>query len=380
MSALLAFDSPMRDPVTRHEVGEPVADPIGFIVHDDVTTVVGSVHEEGIFARREDVVDQFLSHADLGRLELEQKGSLSDDLLDAEILRRALAKLDVSSVVVPPTFRLLVADYLRDKGIDVSVDADVWARRRRRKNAWELEAIERAQRAAETAMLAAARMLREAEPTGDGHLRFEGEVLTAEIVREAMSAELLTQGAESEGILVQSGAGPMKGHDLGSGPIRRNETVIIDCFPRERRQGAYSDMTRTFVPGRPSPEVQKLHAHCREALDVALDAIRPGRSDVFTKVAEFFNAKGYPTKLHHRGPDRMTSGFTHSLGHGVGLEIHEPPSLGINSEELVEGDVVAVEPGLYFEGVGNIRLEDTVVVSGDGAERFTDPYPYDLEP
>lgn len=380
MSALLAFDSPLRDPVTRHEVGEPVADPIAFIVHDEVTTVVGSVHEEEAFARRDDVVDQFLSDVDLGRLELEQEGSLSDDFLEAEILRRALAKLGVTSVVVPPTFRLLVADFLRENGIEVSVDADVWSLRRRRKNPWELEAIERAQRAAETAMLLAARMLREAEPTTDDQLRFEGEVLTAEIIREAMSAELLTQGAESDSILVQSGAGPMKGHALGSGPIRRNETIIIDCFPRERRHGAYSDMTRTFVPGRPSDEVRKLHAHCREALDIAFDAIRPGRSDVFAKVAEFFHDKGYPTKLHHRGPDRMKSGFTHSLGHGVGLEIHEPPLLGIRSEELVEGDVVAVEPGLYFEGVGNIRLEDTVVVTSDGAERFTDPYPYDLEP
>ena len=139
-------------------------------------------------------------------------------------------------------------------------------------------------------------------------------------------------------------------------------------------------MTRTFVPGRATTEVKKLHEHCREALDIALDAIRPGRSDAFRKVAEFFNDKGYPTKLHHQDPGRLTSGFTHSLGHGVGLEIHEPPLLSINSEELVEGDVVAVEPGLYFEGVGNVRLEDTVVVTADGAERFTDPYPYDLEP
>ncbi len=380
MSALLAFDSPARDPVTRHEVGEPVVDPIAFIVDEGTTIVVGSAHEEEIFARRDDVVDQFFSASELGSLELQQEGSLAPDLQEAEIVRRALAKLGISSVVVPPTFRLQVADYLRDRDVEVTVDAERWALRRRKKNPWELEAIERAQRAADTALLAAARMLREAEPTDEGLLRFEGEVLTAELVRETMAAELLTQGAESEGILVQSGAGPMMGHSLGSGPIRRNETVIIDCAPRERRHGAFSDTTRTFVPGRVTDEVRRLHADCRAALDIAFECLRPGRSDAFHKVAEFFQAQGHPTKLHHRGPERMRKGFTHSLGHGVGLEVHESPSLGLHAEVLIEGDVVAVEPALYFEGMGNVRLEDTVLVTPDGPRRFTDPYPYELEP
>ena len=380
MTTFLAYGAPVRDPVLRHEVGEPIADPCIFIDQDGKRTVVGSAYEEDVLARREDVVDQFVSSQELGVVELEADAGFPHRLIGAEIVRRSLDRVGATSAVIPPSFPVVVADYLREKAVDLTVDAAAWDLRRRRKAPWELEAIERAQRAAETAMLTAAHMLRESEPTTEGHLRFEGEILTAELLREAMEAELLTQGAESNSILIQSGAGPMMGHAQGTGPILPNQTCIIDCFPRERKHGAFSDMTRTFVPGRPSQEVVDLHADCRAALEVALDALRPGASDAFRKVADFLNERGHPTKLHHQGGTVLKKGFNHSLGHGVGLEVHEAPDMGIRSDALVEGDVVAVEPGLYYEGIGGIRLEDTVIVTGDGAQHFTDPYPYDLEP
>ncbi|MDQ3987100.1 MAG: M24 family metallopeptidase [Actinomycetota bacterium] len=380
MTTFLAYEVPARDPVLRHEIGEPVADPCAFIDQDGKRTVVASAYEEDVFARREDVVDQFVSSQELGVVDLETDAAFPQHLIGPEIVRRALERVGATSAVIPPSFPVVVADYLRDKQVDLSVDAAAWGLRRRRKNPWELEAIERAQRAAETAMLAAVHMLRDSEPTMDGRLRFEGEIVTAELLREAMGAELLTQGAESDSILIQSGSGPMMGHALGTGPILPDETCIIDCFPRERKHGAFSDMTRTFVPGRVSQEIKSLHADCRAALEIAFEALRPGASDAYRKVAEFLNERGHPTRLHHQEATVLKEGFNHSLGHGVGLEVHEPPSMGIRSDALVEGDVVAIEPGLYYEGLGGIRLEDTVIVTGDGAQHFSDPYPYDLEP
>jgi Xaa-Pro aminopeptidase len=273
-----------------------------------------------------------------------------------------------------------VADHLRECGVEVVVDADAWIARRRRKAPWEVEGIERAQRAADTAMLTAARMLGEAEPAGSGVLRFEGEVLTAELIREAMVAELLSLGAESEDILVHSGDACLEGHDPGYGPILPDTSCIIDCFPRDRRSGCFTDMTRTFVVGSLPDELKELHRHCRAALDIALDAMRPGADDVFSKVTEYFHAQGFPTQVHHSGPGPLHEGFSHGLGHGVGLEIHERPWMGRRSDPLETGDVVAVEPGLYFRGTGGVRLEDTVLITDDGVVSFTDPYPYDLEP
>ncbi|HEU4481271.1 MAG TPA: M24 family metallopeptidase, partial [Actinomycetota bacterium] len=213
-----------------------------------------------------------------------------------------------------------------------------------------------------------------------GQLRFEGEILTSEWIRAAMSADLLSQGAESEEIIVQSGDACLEGHELGSGPILPDQSCIIDCFPRERRTGVYSDTTRTYVPGKPSPELKKLHRIVRDALEIAFESIKPGADDAHSKVAEYFHSQGMPTREHHTGEGSLKEGFFHSLGHGVGLEVHEAPSVGRRSDPLQEGDVIAIEPGLYFPGVGGVRLEDTVLVTDLGGVHFTDPLPYDLTP
>lgn len=379
-TTFLLYDDAVRSPEMRHEIGEPVMDPLTFVDHDGRRIVVASSLEESLLARREDMIDEVWNIHELGAEELVADPAFPLPLIGPELVRRALGKLNVLSVSVPPNFRTLVADYLRDKGIEVTVDSEAWALRRRRKTPTELEGTERAQRAAETALLAAMHMLREAEPASGGRLKFEGEVLTAEWMREAMSAELLSQGAESDDIIIQSGDQCLDGHDLGTGPIAPDESLIIDCFPRDRRTGAFSDMTRTFVHGEPSAKLAKMHADCKAALEIAFESLRPGRNDAFEKVAGHFHSLGYPTQLRHNGSGPLVEGFSHSLGHGVGLEVHERPWMGRRSDELVEGDVVAVEPGLYFRGVGGVRLEDTVVITDDGVEHFTDPFPYDLEP
>ncbi|HZA42063.1 MAG TPA: M24 family metallopeptidase [Actinomycetota bacterium] len=380
MTTFLLYDDSVRSPEMRHEIGLAVGDPIVFLDHAGRRIVVGSILERGGFERREDVVDEFWSHDELGYDDLIKDPGFPLHNIGPELVLRALRRAEVDSAVVPPTFRLNVADYLRDAGITLDVDAEQWQVRRRHKTPWELEGIERAQRAAETAMLTAARMLREADATSDGRLRFEGEILTAELVREAMQSELLSQGAESEEILVQTGDACLDGHGLGSGPILNNQSCIIDCFPRDRRTGVYTDMTRTFVPGTPSEDLVRIHRHCLRALEIAYASIRPGHKDAHEKVTEYFHEHGFPTREHHEGEDPLVEGYPYALGHGVGLEVHERPWMGRRSDELIAGDVVAVEPGLYFAGVGGIRLEDTVIVTDDGPEHLTDPYPYDLAP
>lgn len=379
MTTYLLYDDAMKSPEMRHEIAEPIMDPVVFLEHEGKRIVVGSVLEEPALARREDVVDEFWNSHELGAMELVRDPSVPEHVIGSEIVLRALARAGATTVIVPASFSLLTADYLRARGIDVTADPGAWIARRRRKAPWELEGIERAQRATETAMLIAARMLRDAEPTGDnGHLRFEGEILTAEWIRESMGAALLSQGAESEEIIVHSGDACLSGHAIGTGPILADQSCIIDCFPRDRRTGCYTDMTRTFVPGRPSHELRQLHAHCRAALTIALEALEPGRSDAYRLVGEFFGANGYPTQITHDGREPLTRGFPHALGHGVGLEVHERPQMGMRADEFVEGDVVAVEPGLYFPGVGGVRLEDTVIITDSGYAAFTDPLSYGL--
>lgn len=380
MMTFLHVGDSLRSPEMRHEIAESVADPVIFIERNGKRILACSNFEVGIFEAREDVVDEVISYEKLGYERLVKDDSIATHLLIAELTVSALEQLSVDSVTVPSTFPVLLADHLRQNGLDIRVDHDAWVARRRRKAPWEVEGIERAQRAADTAMLTATRMLREAEPTGQGTLRFEGEILTAELIRESMEAELRTQAAESKEILIQPGDQWQSAHSLGSGPIRPNEGVIVDCFPRDTTTGCWADMTRTFVSGTPSEELRNLHGHVRKALDIALNALKPGVKDAHHQVSEYFHSQGFPTQIHNEGPGALKEGFHHGLGHGVGLEVHESPNVGRRGEELVAGDVVAIEPGLYFPGIGGVRLEDTVVITDDGAEHITDPFSYDLEP
>jgi Xaa-Pro aminopeptidase len=380
MTTFLLWDDSLRSRELRHEIGEGVADPLVFMEEDGRRIVAGSRFERTIFERREDVVDEYWTLDELGREELVRDSSVPDHLLDPELVLRAVRRAGATSVVVPPSFAVGVADHLRDAGVQVTVDAGSWSARRRRKAPWELEGIERAQRAADTAMLTAARLLKEAEPTADGRLRFEGEILTAELMRAAMSAELLAQGADSEDILIHSGDAWRNGHDPGGGPIRPDRSCIIDCWPRDRRTGVYTDMTRTFVAGTPSEELRRMHGHCRAALEIALEGLRPGDRTAHERVSRYFADAGIPTQLSHEGLEPLLEGFNHAIGHGVGLDVHEAPLMGRRSDALAEGDVVAVEPGVYFGAIGGVRLEDTVLVTSEGVEHFTDPYPYHLEP
>jgi Xaa-Pro aminopeptidase len=140
-------------------------------------------------------------------------------------------------------------------------------------------------------------------------------------------------------------------------------------------------MTRTFVVGEPSDELREYHKLCREALDRAVAAVKPGipGKDLNRLACDIFEEHGFPTLLSKQPGSVLKDGFYHSLGHGVGLEVHEEPALGRGPGELVAGDVIAVEPGLYRNGYGGCRLEDLVRVTEDGAEILTD-YPYDLKP
>jgi Xaa-Pro aminopeptidase len=230
-------------------------------------------------------------------------------------------------------------------------------------------------------MAAARDVLRRAEPR-EQSLLVDGEPLTCERLKEEIEAAFSRHGVAAEDFIVSHGAQTAVGHELGHGPIAPGEPVVLDLFPRDRATGCFADMTRTFVVGEPDLELARYQMLCRQALDIAVSHIRPGvpGRDVHTAVCEFFHEHGFPTQLSKKPGEVLEDGFFHGLGHGVGLEVHESPSLGrTRGEELVAGDVLAVEPGLYRPDVGGVRLEDLVLVTEAGAETLT-RFPYELEP
>jgi Xaa-Pro aminopeptidase len=362
----------------RHEVPIAIPDPFLYAERDGERHVVVTSFELDRIKAVAPELD-LLPPEELGLDELYKQG-LSRDEIELEIAVRAARRFGIEQAAVPPTFPLGLADHLRKHGIEVTADRDRFVSRRRAKNDAELAGIRRAQRAAEAGMTAAREILRQAERR-NGDLVVDGQPLTCELLKTAVEQAFTANGAFADEFIVSHGAQTAVGHDMGSGPIAPDEPVCLDLFPRDRESGCFADMTRVFVVGEPSEELAEYHRLCREALEQSVGAVKPGvaGSELHRISCAVFEEAGYPTLLSKKSGEVLQDGFYHSLGHGVGLEVHEEPGLGRGPGELVAGDVIAVEPGLYRHGYGGCRLEDLVLVTDDGPEVLTD-YPYDLQP
>ena len=299
----------------------------------------------------------------------------------AEIAVREVASLGIKQATVPENFPVWLADRLRAEGIEIEPDQEVFDDRRRSKTEAQIAGMRRAQVAAEAAMDTCRDMLRRSEISGD-ELLLDGEVLTVERVKAAMSQTFAAHDSTSEEYIVAPGAQGAVGHDMGSGPIPPHTPLVVDIFPRDNASGVYTDMTRTFVVGEVADDVREWHRLCKEALDRAIAETKPGVEGraLNAGTCEIFEAAGEMTQRTKKPGEPLVDGFFHSLGHGVGLEVHEAPGLGLLGEKkLVAGDCITIEPGLYRQGYGGVRLEDNVLVTADGYENLTQ-YPYDLEP
>jgi len=375
---VLIYADSLRSPEMRHEVPLAVPDAFLYAEHDGSRHVVASSFElDRIKAVAPDL--ELMPYEEFGLDELYAQG-LSRDEIELEVVLRAARRFGIERAAVPSTFPLEVADHLRANGIEVIADREHFVRRRRVKNEAELAGIRRAQHAAEAGMTAARELLRSAEQQ-NGDLVLDGKPLTCERLKMAVEQAFTANGAFADEFIVSHGPQTAVGHEMGSGPIAPDEPVCLDLFPRDRESGCFADMTRVFVVGEPSEELAEYHRLCREALEASVAAVKPGvaGSELHRICSRVVEQHGYPTLLSKQPGEVLKDGFYHSLGHGVGLEVHEDPALGRGPGELVAGDVIAVEPGLYRHGYGGCRLEDLVLVTEDGAEVLTD-YPYDLAP
>ena len=378
MPDVLIIGDTIRSPELRHEVPLAVPDPFLYAeVGGKRSVLVSSLEAGRIVELGTDL--EVVTYEEAGIDELLKRG-LDSYELDREMQLAACRRLGVERALTPATFPLVHADYLRSQGIELTADQRFFDERRRVKNEHELAGIRRACRAVEAGVAVGVEMLRSASRS-NGVLTLDGEPLTCERVKLEVERAFGEHGAAAEEFIVSHGAQTAVGHDGGSGPIAADDVVLFDLFPRDRESACFSDFTRTFAVGPPSDELAEYHRLAREALELAVAAVKPGvrGSDIHREVCDFFHGHGYKTQLHKEDGEVLVDGYFHATGHGVGLEVHERPGVGrVESEPLVEGDVIALEPGLYRHGYGGVRLEDLVLVTADGAEVLTS-FPYDFE-
>jgi Xaa-Pro aminopeptidase len=301
------------------------------------------------------------------KLELEEADSLA--ALAAKLLRERASE----AARVSPRLQAGYLEELRAAGLDIEVDRDLFRAQRRQKSPQEAAFIEACQRAGQAAVVEVVSLLAQAD-VNDGLLWLEGSPLTSERLIARASLLLGERGFSCPDMIVAGSPECAMPHYRGEGPIRANAPVIIDIFPAGRTSHYHGDITRTVVVGEIPDEVRRMHAAVLQALDAGIESIRDGTScgEVHRAVCQVLVDRGFGTTTRgFEGPEGVAR-MSHSTGHGVGLDVHEDPRLrDPNDSDLLDGDVVTVEPGLYLAGMGGVRVEDTGMVTRNGFKNFT---------
>ena len=315
-------------------------------------------------ARSQATVDRVLSWSDFARaLEKRERRATA-----ADVIARVLGQLGLCRVSVPRSFPLGLAMELDERGIRLELGPDPFWPERELKEPREVRAIEASLRAAEAGLVAGIEALKACR-IARGWLVRDGRRFTAEDLRSIVNTRMMADGFIPAHTICAPGDQAVDPHEGGHGPIRANEPIVMDIFPRSEATGYFGDLTRTVVRGRASFALHELYAIVHEGVRLGHGMLRPGVEgmEIHRAIHELFDRQGHRTGVK----DGRMQGFFHGTGHGLGLEIHEPPSIGKRPCRMRVGHVVTVEPGLYYLGLGGVRIEDVALVTRTGSRCLT---------
>ena len=333
---------------------------------------------ESLLIIRDIEMDRAKRHARADRVhcpaDFAPAGGLSGDreTATAQSVAECLRRRNVSRITADRSLPLIYAHEMKKAGITVECDTEMGVLDRRMKDAQEIAWLREAQAATEAAIRMACELVSHAKASATGVLQHQGSALTAERVRSAIDVFLLERGYSNPTSIIA--AGPIGGdcHDHGHGELRTGEPIIVDVFPRNRTTLYNGDCTRSVVHGKISDELMRRHAAIVEAKAAAIAAIKPGVTGeaVHEVTTSVIRRHGYEMMLRPAGAPLGFCSMHHGTGHGIGLEVHEPPLLAKGGPPLVVGDALTVEPGLYCKAIGGLRVEDMVIVTANGCENL----------
>jgi Xaa-Pro aminopeptidase len=299
---------------------------------------------------------------------LQDKGVESPNL--AQVIHSILRSHGIKKIAVPLDFPYGIGVALRQLDIKVHSREGSFFPQREIKSKEEVKKISAALMMAEVGLAEAIQVLRTSKVGKRGQLLYHDVPLTADKLRSVIEVAILQAGGAAHHTIVAPGRQACDPHEAGHGPLRAHQPIILDIFPRSQKTGYYGDISRTVVKGRASEAVRHLYHTVAEAQKLAFRKMRPGTSArlVHQSVQQFFMERGFKTGK----ANGCMCGFFHGTGHGLGLEIHEPPRLGLHSTSVLKpGHVVTVEPGLYYPEIGGVRLEDVALVTEKNPRNLT---------
>jgi Xaa-Pro aminopeptidase len=345
-------------------------DPFIFLERNGRRTLVLSDLEVDRGRKQADA-DEFVMFSDLER---EVQGKSKKTPRYEKVLAHFLRKRGVRSTIVPGNFPLAYAQELAANKINVRATNGLFWPEREAKSDKEIEMMSHALRITETGLKRAVEILRASKPGPGKKLRWHGKTLTSETLRAEIDSAILRADGSPTGTIVAGGDQACDPHERGFGPLYADSLIILDVFPRDAKTGYFGDMTRTVLRGRASDAQRQLWNTVKAGQALALKKIKAGVDGmtIHKAIQDFFGKRGFPTEIRKR----RRVGFFHGTGHGLGLEIHEYPRL--QKVTLKDRQVLTVEPGLYYPGLGGVRLEDVVVVTRTGC-KILSRFPKQLE-
>lgn len=285
------------------------------------------------------------------------------------VLIKIFKENKIKKVQVPGNLKIKYAKILMDGKIEIKVK-DPFFENREIKNNREVEEIIKTQIVNEKALETAINIIKKSEIRKDGKLSYQNKILTSEYINEVLNIEFLKENCVSENNIVSCGQDTADPHNFGKGALIANQPIIIDTFPKSQKSRYFADMTRTIVKGKALPEIKKIYETVLAGQKLALSKIKSGVAGnyIHKSVQDYFIKQGYKTGEKNG----KIEGFFHGTGHGVGLDIHEMPNISEgNNKKLKTGNIVTVEPGLYYPKIGGVRIEDLVVVTKTGCKNLT---------
>lgn len=368
-TATLLSGVPSINKAVFHAIRFDAHDPASIIVtpHGNRRLVLRDV--EVARAKKLARADEVFSYEDF-----EPKAGLSGDreIRAAQATAECLRQMDITQVTVDRTASALIIDELEIAGITVVLDRQLGVRDRRSKDEGEVAALRKATEITESAIRMACETIAGCKANKKGELKLGTKILTAEMVKAMITNHLAERDAFGEHHIVACGPEGGDCHNTGTGVLMTGQPIIVDVFPKDLSSGYHGDCTRMVVHGDVPEEVAKMHAAVVEAKAAGIGAVKAGATgeDVHRAVVGVIEGHGYAMGFPPENAPPEYCSMPHGTGHGLGLDLKEPPLLDFKGPELVAGDAVTVEPGLYSMAVGGMRLEDLVIVGPDGCENL----------
>jgi len=342
-----------------------VPDPVIFIDHGGSSTLILNdlEYERG---KKEAEVDEVIAYSacvnEFRKKKIRKIGY-------SDITDLVLRQKRIRSLTVQKQFPLHYADELRSRGYKIrTTNHSMLYPERLNKSSKELQSIKFSIKKTTEAMdLAISTISR--STIKNNRLYFQKSALTAEKVKGLIDSYLAQNGFTSTHTIVACGSHSQMPHNTGHGQLYAHKPIIIDIFPKSQSTGYFGDMTRTITKGNPPEKLIDMYNAVLEGQKLAISMIKSGikSRNIHSEILKLFESKGFKTENINNKPQ----GFIHSTGHGLGLDIHEPPGIGLSNDILKEGNIVTVEPGLYYEKLGGVRIEDVVYVKDNGCENLT---------